>query len=356
MLPTSGAVSSPPSSPTHSFLSSLLRTYGVKNMIIVQDNAKPGGGTIRQRNRLILFHAVTATSTKPPPLLLPTSSKCRWSSNSCSNSGGPLLQKQMYQCVQRGGIVKDERLPLDPAKQGHLGRPCPLRIPRFSPEDVPGAPASPKIPMRRASIEEDEVARIAALQVCFTGEEEGEEDEAGEIGEGEGVEDEGIYAKQTHRSVSLDPIPSAQSMRRGSNEPLHNTVIGKVDAAFATLRRCNSWNDRYGNLKEPRALDTIIATRHGSIPSSSQKVASQIDRILHDMGLTEHSTSSKDSFRQCGVNLGQKMKKKFIRERAINRLVKEVSSVAFSRADDAFGTNSCSFCTSRNDSTMHLTR
>ncbi|KAG7371362.1 hypothetical protein IV203_019932 [Nitzschia inconspicua] len=295
MLPASGALSSPPSSPTHSFLSSLLRTYGVKNMIIVQDNAKPDGGTIRQRNRWIRLHAVTATSTKPPPLL-PTSSKCRWSSNSCSNSGGPVLQKQMYQCVQRGGIVKDERLPLDPAEQGHLGRPCPLRMPRFSQEDVPGVPASPKVPMRRASIEEDELARIAALQVCFTGEEEeGEEDEAGEIGEGEGVEDEGIYARQTHRSVSLDPIPSTQSTRRVSDEPLHNTFIGKVDAAFATPRRRNSWNDRYGIFKKARALDTIIATHHGSIPSSSQKVASQIDRILHDMGLMEHSTSSRES-------------------------------------------------------------
>ena len=133
--------------------------------------------------------------------------------------------------------------------------------------------------MRRASIEDDDVARVAALQACR-----------------EQAMEDSNDAKHC-RSLELHLFPPSQPTRRASDGV--ESLKCKKDheewkASLGIPRTRHSWTDQYPSLANASSFHKSLAARSNSesFARSTQRIASQIDRILRDLDVSAHSTSN----------------------------------------------------------------
>lgn len=255
----------------------------MKKMTIVHDNAK-STGVIRQRDqqRAQLFMSSNACIPPPPPYM---KGESRWSSHgSCSSDSNgsimgrrkrPILRNEMQRFMNDGAFNMDQNLPQDSGAQRIESRvrerTCQIR------DETSGSPSSPRLPMRRASIEDDEVARIAAMHVC-------REEEA----------KDNNNAKHT-RATMLQLLPPAEPTRRTSDSVEPSKIkldIVEWKSSLNVPRTRHSWNDQYTSLAN--AFHNSLSTRSNSesLATSTQRIASQIDRILKGLDFSGHSSSN----------------------------------------------------------------
>lgn len=268
-------------SPVSSFLSGLLGDLDVSSTIIVEDNAKSSGMRRQSCHRLPCQRHCE----------VPFHSECRWSSNTRNTftERRNRLRNPMQQFREEGVVpVEGQRKLPTPS----LGAGTPLRAEiqalTLKREDGLGSPTSPRLPRRRASFEEDEVAKFTALRALSFDEDKVQHD----------TESNNNNAKHQRSFITVDPNPPCQPVRRASDQP-SSTMDKKLDVTLNKARNHYSWSDRYCTLKNSSAVafQQTINSRPGcgsdeeSYKQSSQRIVYQIDRILRELDFSGHSSS-----------------------------------------------------------------
>jgi hypothetical protein len=244
----------------------------MRKMTIVDDNAR-SSGIVRQRQWYHTQYVLSPSSSDQP--LKPFKKRdYRWSSNICStNSTEKMKSLPLHNCLQhfvdRGLFEMDQRVPRETTTIGSSVSQglC------FDSEDSPG---SPRLPTRRASIEDEQAKQLTALEACWGYEED---------------DDDNDYNNATHSRVvtnDLDDSPLDEERPKAIKE--NNQLI-----IARTEKSCQVSSGHSCNHKNSSIFHRIPAIRSKpeSRATSTRRIASQIDRILRgiDVSTIPHSNN-----------------------------------------------------------------
>jgi hypothetical protein len=281
------ALPSDSASPISTFLLDLFGTHDLREMTIVEDNAR-SSGIVRQHR---WYHPQSTTTLSSPFLpLLPLKRDSRWSSSSSSSSSmerlkSPLIRKHLQHFVDRGLFEMDQSLRPETTRQtgeyndSSAGGYSVLQGLRFQRQEDPG---SPRLPTRREFIEEKQLIQWTGVQACS------DEDDDHNHASHSRVATNDRY-RSAQNELYAKPLEDIDQTRIAGGNKIGDPAMKRPN--FSRVLNNHDPNLKYSPTVCRMKTTPVIRSKSESQTKSNRTISHQVRRILRERDVTTHPPS-----------------------------------------------------------------